>query len=108
MSIKIPMPSEGLKLADRDVAWLRAKWRNIRESQQKADRAARDWSSLNDAVNRWLRDHYIDDPVQVTKIKGENLGLKDALSSHRWHSDEAQRHIDDVNLFLRMKELGVL
>lgn len=88
--------------------WLRRKWAKIRASQAKADAASNSWSELNDAMNSYLDRSEIMDPVQRAKIKGENLGLKDGLATHRWHAEEAQRHIDDVNLFLRLKEMGAL
>lgn len=88
--------------------WLRRKWAKIRTSQGKADSASNSWNELNDAVNVYLDQSGIMDPVQRAEIKGKNLGLKDALATHKWHAEEAQRHIDDVNLFLRLKEMGAL
>jgi hypothetical protein len=40
-------------------------------------------------------------------MKSESLPLKDALDTGKWHSANAQRHIDDLHLFLKMKELGL-
>lgn len=97
-----------IKLQSEEQEWLRKKWRNIRESQQKADRSSREWSRLNEAMNEYLDQSGITDIVQRDKVKGQNLSMKGALATHAWHAAEAQRHIDDVNLFLRMKELGVL
>ena len=76
-------------------------------SQQKADVAANAWSELNDALKVWMLRSGETDPVQVAKIKGLNLELKDALSTHQWHSMEASRHAADLQLYLKMKELGL-
>lgn len=97
-----------IKLTPDEQTWLRKKWANIRESQQRADRSSREWNKLNDEMNDYLRRSGITDMVQKDKIKSQNLSMKGALATHAWHAGEAQRHIDDVNLFLRMKELGVL
>lgn len=97
-----------INLTPDEQTWLRKKWANIRESQQKADRSSREWNQLNDEMNDYLRRSGITDMVQKDKIKGQNLLMKGALATHAWHAGESQRHIDDVNLFLRMKELGVL
>lgn len=97
-----------LKLAEADRKWLRLKWARIRASQQRADRAGTEWTRLNDALNEMLDRSGEYDIVQRDKVKGMNLTLKGHLSTHKWHAEESQRHIDDVNLFLRMKELEVL
>lgn len=97
-----------MNLNEIDLQWLHKKWSLIRRSQQKADNAAREWDDLNNRMNDYLNRQSIMDIVQRDKIKGENLTMKGHLATHAWHANEAQRHIDDVNLFLRMKELGVL
>lgn len=88
--------------------WLRLKWIKIRKSQQTADQSSNNWNRVNGEINRYLDDSGITEVVQRAKIKSESLALKDALETGKWHANEAQRHIDDVQLFLRMKELGVL
>lgn len=108
--MKVPTANTQSKinLSSAEQEWLRKKWSNIRESQQKADRSSREWSRLNEAMNEYLDQSGITDIVQRDRVKGQNLSMKGALATHAWHAGEAQRHIDDVNLFLRMKELGVL
>lgn len=96
-----------ITLTDMERRWLDAKWAKIRASQEKADAAGNQWTELNEAVKDWLKRSRISDPVQVAKIKGLNLELKDALSTHAWHAMEASRHIADLQLFLKMKELGL-
>lgn len=91
-----------------EKAWVHAKWAAIRKAQQKADQSNNDWASLNDSLNEYLTGMQITDPVQRAKIKGENLGLKDALSTGGWHARNAERHIHDLQLFLKMKEMGLL
>lgn len=97
-----------IRLTSDEQTWLRKKWSNIRESQQRADRSSREWNRLNEGVNEYLDKSGVTDVVQRDKIKGQNLTMKGALATHAWHAAESQRHIEDVNLFLRMKELGVL
>lgn len=97
-----------IDLSEQERRWIQAKWDKIRTAQQKADKSNNEWQALNDSVNSWLESMQIFDVVQQAKIKGENLGLKDALATGRWHAENAQRHIDDVMLFLKMKELGLL
>jgi len=64
--------------------------------------------SIINAINVYLDQSGIVDIVQRARIKGESLPLKDALEKGKWHAQNAQRHIDDLMLFLKMKELGVL
>ena len=97
-----------LNLSGDDLLWVGLKWDRIRTSQKKADKANREWNELNDAFKVWLRDSGETDPVQINHIKSRNLGLADALAVGKWHSAEAQRHIDDLMLFLRLKELEIL
>jgi hypothetical protein len=96
-----------LRLEPPEAEWIRLKWRAIRDSQQKADAANNDWQRMNSALNRWLDESGITDPVQRTKHKELNLALKEALSMGNWHSRNAERHIHDVQLFLKIRELGV-
>lgn len=97
-----------IQLDDHDREWIKRKWALIRESQQKADRANRDWNNINNSINDYLDRKGETDIVQRAKIKGDSIPLKDALSTGTWHARNAERHIHDVNLFLKMKELGVL
>lgn len=108
--MKVPTANTQSKinLTSAEQEWLRKKWETIRYSQQKADSSSRSWNRLNEAMNEYLDRGGITDIVQRDKVKGQNLSMKGAMATHAWHAGEAQRHIDDVNLFLRMKELGVL
>lgn len=94
-------------MSDRERGWIALKWEKIRESQQKADRAANEWTIQNDAFNSWLDRTAVTDPVQRAARKGDNLALKDALATHDWHSKEASRHLLDLQVFLKMKEMGL-
>lgn len=96
-----------IHINDNDRRWIARKWERIRKSQQMADQANKTWNELNGAINRWLDESGEVDIVQRAKIKGASLPLKDALAVGAWHSNEAMRHIADLQLFLKMKELGV-
>lgn len=106
-----------ISLRPEEQEWLRKKWSKIRSSQQKADAASNEWNAINDAVKRKFaaedrrreeRGEFPLTDLMKAQAKSASLPLKDALATHKWHAEESQRHIDDVNLFLRMKELGVL
>lgn len=97
-----------MELKADEQKWLRLKWQKVRKSQQIADRSSNNWNRINDEINRYLDDSGVVDVVQRSKIKSDSLALKDALEVGKWHSAEAQRHIADVQLFLQMRELGVL
>jgi hypothetical protein len=97
-----------LELKDNEQKFIQLKWQSIRRSQFKADQAGSKWVKINNELNDYLDSKGIVDPVQVAKIKGESLALKDALSTHAWHKDEAVRHIADLDLFLNMKDRGLL
>jgi hypothetical protein len=105
----VKTPAAGkLQLNEEAQRWLRLKWGKIRKSQAAADKAGNEWNVINDAINRYLDESGETDIVQRTSIKSKSIPLKDALDTGKWHSAEAQRHIDDVNLFLRLKELEIL
>jgi hypothetical protein len=97
-----------VRLGEDEAAWVQKKWRAIRERQALADAASNTWDRLNDELNTYLDAHRITDVVQRDRIKGESLEFNGALASHGWNAREAQRHIDDVQLFLRLKEMGLL
>jgi hypothetical protein len=97
-----------LRLSPEEVKWIQLKWEKIRKSQQIADEASNRWNRLNGEINRWMDDTGIIDIVQRTSTKSKSLPLRDALETGKWHAAESQRHIDDLNLFLRLKELEVL
>lgn len=96
-----------MKLSKDERRWISLKWREIRNAQQLADRANRRWKELNDAVNSYLDRMGINDPVQRMRHKEVNIALKDELATGNWHSRNAERHIADVQLFLKLRELGV-
>lgn len=97
-----------MELTGREKDWVRRKWQLIRQSQQKADAANAKWEKLTDEINSYLDRKGEADIVQRDRIKSESLALRDALESGGWHSRNAERHIHDVQLFLKIKELGVL
>lgn len=95
-------------LEDVEREWIRKKWAEIRKAQQLADESNSKWQRVNAEINRYLDESGILDVVQRDKIKRENMALKDALSVGNWHSRNAERHIADVQLFLQMRDLGVI
>lgn len=103
-----PVTAPALRLTPDEQLWLRQKWRRIRQSQHAADLGTNEWAAINKALNDKLDAEGVRDIVQRTKVKGASIALKDALETGKWHSAEATRHIQDVQLFLRLKELGLL
>lgn len=106
-----------IKLHPDDREWIRRKWRLIRESQQRADQANKEWNEINDAINdRHRREHerrMASTGLPLTDLmrandKAASLPLKNALDTGNWHSRNAERHIHDVQLFLQLKEMGIL
>lgn len=97
-----------LDLTGDELEWINKKWKAIRRAQTLADAANNDWKRLNDEINNYIDRLGVADVQQRALIKGESLALKDALGVGQWHSADAQRHIDDAALFLRMKELKLL
>jgi hypothetical protein len=96
-----------LRISPAEKIWIDRKWAAIRESQQKADDANNDWKRINSAINEYLDRSGVEDIVQRAKIKSASIPLKDALAMGSWHSRNAERHIHDVNLFLRLRELEI-
>lgn len=88
--------------------WVKLKWEKIRASQVRADEAGNRWTRINAEIKDHLDRHHIYDIVQREKIKRQSIPLKDAHDDGKWHSAEAQRHIADLDLFLKLKELEVL
>jgi hypothetical protein len=97
-----------IPLEDPEREWIRKKWQEIRKAQTLADASNSDWKRVNAELNVYLDRSNIFDIVQRTKIKGESLALKDALAIGNWHSRNAERHISDIQLFLRLRELEIL
>lgn len=106
-----------MELTLREREWVNKKWAKVRNSQRRADAAGNDWNRINDQINakhameddrRAGRGHPPLTDLMKVEAKSASLPLKDALDTGKWHSAEAQRHIDDVMLFLRLKELGLL
>lgn len=88
--------------------WVNSKWGLIRQAQMIADEANNRWKRINSEINDWLNRGGVEDIKQRTKIKSESIPLKDALETGKWHSGNAQRHIDDLMLFLKLKEMEIL
>jgi hypothetical protein len=104
-------------LSLQEAKWVTAKWAQIREAQAKADQANNKWKEINAAINekhamedvlRRKRGDFEKTDLMKSQEKDASLPLKDALSTGNWHARNAERHIHDLNLFLRLKELGVL
>lgn len=106
-----------MQLNNLEQKWVTRKWALIRESQRKADAANNEWNSLNDSINdkhrrederRAERADFPMTDLMKAQAKSASLPLQDALATGNWHSRNAERHIQDVQLFLKMKELGLL
>jgi hypothetical protein len=97
-----------LRLDQTEREWVTAKWRLIRESQQQADEASNRWEQLAAEVDDYMDRSGLADPLARARVREENLALAEFFAAGRWFGQVAQRHIDDMDLFLRMKELGLL
>lgn len=102
------MNAKVVELTEEERTWVQLKWKKIRTSQQAADKAGNEWNKLNRSIDKFLDDSNIHDVVQRSHRKKESLALQDAYDAGKWHSAESMRHIADVDLFLKMRELGVL
>lgn len=100
--------TETILLAEKDREWIQAKWRIIREYHTKADAAVNKWRRISDEVNDYLDSKGVTDVYERSRYRLDSLALRDALEVSTWHRNEANAHIADVNLFLRLKELGLL
>jgi hypothetical protein len=96
--------------------WIDRKWALIRESQRRADAANVKWNRINDEINhkherddqrRTERGDFPLTDLMKAQAKSASLPLRDALDTGNWHSRNAERHIQDVMLFLKLKELGL-
>ena len=106
-----------MNLSVEEIRWVRRKWATIRASQTAADKANAEWQEINAAIKH---KHELEDlgrrkggrppmsDLMKAEAKDASLPLKDALATGNWHSRNAERHIHDVTLFLRLKELGIL
>lgn len=94
--------------AANERTWMRRKWEIIRDAQRQADKAINQWRLLSDEVIDYLDRSSITDPVQRARIKGENLRLTDLFTLGQWYRNEARAHMEDLNLFLRLKEMGIV
>lgn len=99
---------EPLSFADDDREWVRLKWATIRDHHQKADRAAAKWRKVSAEINDYLDRTGITDVVQRARIRKESLALKDAVDDVQWFRAEANAHSHDLNLYLKLKEMGLL
>lgn len=106
-----------MELSSDEKRWIKLKWEQIRKSQQLADEANNRWKRLNAEINakhdredfrRTERGEAPLTDLMKAQAKETSLPLRDALNMGNWHSRNAERHIHDVNLFLRLKELGIL
>lgn len=106
-----------LHLTPTERGWVHKKWALIRASQQKADAANATWNRINDEINdkharedrrRAQRNDFPLSDIMKAEAKAASLSLQDALATGNWHSRNAERHLLDLQVFLKMKELGVL
>lgn len=106
-----------MELTTQEKRWVALKWKQIREGQRKADEANNEWNEINDAIKikhlkedhrRMLRGDFPMTDLMKSQAKSASLPLKDALDTGKWHSANAQRHIDDLQLFITMKKEGLL
>lgn len=100
--------SQFQRMADIDRRWLMKKWKLVREAQQNADEASREWNRMNDAFKARCEGSGITDAVDIAYRKQINLELKEHMSKWDWWSREAQRHMQDIQTFKTMKDLGAL
>lgn len=105
-----------IALTTTERQWINRKWELIRESQRKADIANNTWNKINDEINdlhkredrrRAERGDFPLTDLMKAQAKSASLPLQDALSTGNWHSRNAERHIQDVMLFLKLRELGI-
>lgn len=97
-----------LNLSENELRFVAAKWRKIRESQQTADQANNDWKRIGAEIRDYLDRSGIHEMLARAKVMQESLALADALEVGDLHARTAQRHIDDLRLFLVLKEHGLL
>jgi hypothetical protein len=106
-----------IQLSTMEREWIDKKWALIRDSQRRADAANNTWNRINDEINdkharesqrRIDRGDFPMTDLMKVQAKSASLPLRDALDTGNWHSRNAERHIHDLDLFLKMKELGLL
>lgn len=106
-----------INLTPTERQWVSRKWKLIRESQQKADAANREWNEINDAINdkhrredarRTARGDFPLTDLMKAEAKSASLPLQDALATGNWHSRNAERHIHDLQLFIQLKDRGLI
>ena len=105
-----------IELSATEREWVHKKWALIRISQRKADESNNLWNKINAEINdKHEREHerrmratgFPLTDLMRAQDKAASLPLQDALAAGNWHSRNAERHIQDVMLFLKMKELGI-
>jgi hypothetical protein len=82
----------GVPVMSNMVPYIDALLGAMRSANSKARTASLEWEIQNDALNRYLAEKKITDPVQIEKIKGQNIMLKAALSTWSFWKDEAGRY----------------
>jgi hypothetical protein len=99
---------ETVFFAENDREWVRLKWEKIRTSMQEADRAGNTWNRISAEINEYMDRKGITDPLQRAKVKSESLALKDAFELGQFRRGEARAHMEDLNTYLRLREMGLL
>lgn len=93
--------------AETDRKWIARKWALVREYMQRADQEVNKWDRISGEINIYLDSHQITDSLQRARIRGESMALSDAFAAGNWFRSVAQAHMADVNLYLKMKEMGL-
>lgn len=106
-----------IELTPDEQLWVRRKWGKIRASQRQADAANNTWNRINDEINdkhkrederRAQRGDFPLSDIMKAEAKSASLPLRDAYDTGNWHSRNAERHIHDLSLFLKLKELELV
>lgn len=103
-----PRRQETLSFTDTDFEWVCRKWAIIRDFQQKADNAFAKSRRINDELNDYLDRNGVRDIVQRANIRQQSIPLLEAAEDLWAFRREAQAHMEDLNLYLKLKEVGLL
>jgi hypothetical protein len=107
----VPRPvvkTSAVFIADMDREWVRRKWALIRAAHQTADNAYNQWRRVSAEIDDYLDAHGITDIVQRGHVRSESLTLRDHYETMQWMRGEAHAHASDIDLYLKLKEWGLL
>jgi hypothetical protein len=97
----VPRPvvkTSAVFIADMDREWVRRKWALIRAAHQTADNAYNQWRRVSAEIDDYLDAH----------VRSESLTLRDHYETMQWMRGEAHAHASDIDLYLKLKEWGLL